>query len=217
MGAIQYSLFALAGLLSTANSLPYQSAAQTLQSQQPLLTGLPSNSNVTLQYVALGVGNQNYTCDGTSYVQTKSSDGALAMLYDATPYLASNPSAIGSLASDRVAKVEAGMCDDETNSNPELEYLGQHFFTSQMVPTFDLYMADPELKLSGSKVSAVPAPVADAVSWLYLLDCGDGTSNGLNTVYRVETAQGVAPSSCTAEEKGKQLAVTYAAEYWFYN
>ncbi|KAI7360641.1 hypothetical protein KC354_g8698 [Hortaea werneckii] len=217
MSAILYTMLSLAGLLQSVHGLPYQTSIQELQSKQPLLDGLPSNTNITLRYVALGVGVQNYTCNGTSYVQTQSSDGALATLYDATSYLASNPSAIGSLSIERLeAYEESQHCEESSNREPQLPTLGEHFFTSDMVPTFDIFEAEPTRKLSAAKIQAVEAPVSDAVSWLYLVDCEDGTSDGLEAAYRVETAKGVAPSSCTSEETGSQVAIAYAAQYWLY-
>ncbi|KAI6830124.1 hypothetical protein KC340_g653 [Hortaea werneckii] len=217
MSAILYIMLSLAGLLQSVHGLPYQTSIRELQSKQPLLDGLPSNTNITLRYVALGVGVQNYTCNGTSYVQTQSSDGALATLYDATSYLASNPSAIDSLSIERLeAYEESQHCEESSNREPQLPTLGEHFFTSDMVPTFDIFEAEPTRKLSAAKIQAVEAPVSDAVSWLYLVDCDDGTSDGLEAAYRVETAKGVAPSSCTSEETGSQVAIAYAAQYWLY-
>ncbi|KAI7185097.1 hypothetical protein D0869_00215 [Hortaea werneckii] len=217
MNATLYSMLSLAGLLQIVHALPYQTSTQELQSKQPLLDGLPSNTNITLRYVALGVGVQNYTCNGTSYVQTQSSDGALATLYDATAYLASNPSAISSLSIERLEAYEASHhCEESSNREPQLPNLGEHFFTSDMVPTFDLFETEPQRKLSAAKIQAVEAPVPDTVSWLYLVDCEDGTSEGLEAAYRVETAKGVAPSSCNSEETGSQVAIAYTAQYWFY-
>lgn len=55
-----------------------------------------------------------------------------------------------------------------------------------------------------------------AVDWLALTDNGKGLSVGLREVYRVETAGGSPPSSCSGEYKGKVISVQYSAQYWFY-
>ena len=53
------------------------------------------------------------------------------------------------------------------------------------------------------------------VDWLYLVDNGCGrTTDGLKSIYRVETAGGVAPSSCDSSTPAMQ--VPYAAEYYVY-
>ena len=67
-----------------------------LQNQQPL-NGLTSNQNVTLKHVGLGIGLQNYTCNGTAYVQSLPGSGGYATLYDVTDYLAAKPQQAGSL------------------------------------------------------------------------------------------------------------------------
>ncbi|KAK4541516.1 hypothetical protein LTR36_007962 [Oleoguttula mirabilis] len=218
MGAILYSFLAISSLLSTAFCFPFRSASQQLQPQQPTLDGLPSNSNVTLRYVALGVGNQNYTCNGTAWVQTNAGDGALATLYDATSWLAADTSAIKTLPANRLARFKAANDgQDLANLLPYLKPLGIHYFDESNRPTFNLTHANPPLVLSSRKIDSVAAPVADAIAWLYLLDADDGITDGLKAVYRVETAGGVAPSSCSSGQTGSQTSIPYAAEYWLYD
>ncbi|TKA30710.1 hypothetical protein B0A50_02430 [Salinomyces thailandicus] len=222
MFAIQPSLLAISLLLSTVYSLPHiltssKPYTEKLQSKQPLQPGLPANTELTLQYVTLGLGVQNYTCNGQRYIQNEAGDGAHATLYDATHYLGALPTEINTLPPRRLFAYESlHQREQVANVAPHLQVLGEHFFTSALVPTFDLSEAKPPLRLSAAKAAAVPAPTDDAVAWLYLVDRDDGQSDGLKAVYRVETVKGVAPSSCTAEETGSQLAVSYAAEYWFY-
>ncbi|KAK5120716.1 hypothetical protein LTR85_006074 [Meristemomyces frigidus] len=218
MGAILYSFLAVSSLLSSVSCFPFRSAAQQLQSQQPTLNGLPSNSNVTLRYVALGVGNQNYTCNGATWVQTDAGDGALATLYDATAFLSLDTPAIKTLPSDRLAQFKAtNECQDTANLLPYLTPLGIHYFDESNRPTFNLSHANPPLVLSSRKCDSVTAPVAGAVPWLYLIDANDGITNGLKAVYRLETAGGTAPSSCPSAETGSQTSIPYAAEYWLYD
>jgi len=219
MGAILYPLFAISGLLSAVSCRPAKTAAQQLQSQQPYLNGLPSNSGMTLKYVALGVGTQNYTCNGASWVQTDSGDGANATLYDATSYLAQHTSEISILPAKRLLEfVLSGECQQAADNNPYLDVLGKHYFDSENRPTFNLYDANPPLFLSAAKVDSATAPYPSVnVAWLYLVDNGDGLSNGLKAVYRVETAGGAAPTSCSSSEENQQTFIPYAAEYWFYD
>lgn len=218
MAAIFYSFLAVSGLLSTVSSFPFKTPAQQLQSQQPTLAGLPSNSNVTLRYVALGVGNQNYTCNGATWVQTSAGDGALATLYDATAWLAVDTSAIPTLPANRLAQFKAAdECQELSNLLPYLSPLGIHYFDAGNRPTFNLSHANPPLVLSAKKIDSVPAPAAGAVPWLYLLDADDGITEGLKAVYRLETAGGAAPSSCSSAESGSQTSIPYAAEYWLYD
>lgn len=176
---------------------------EQLQAQQPS-NGLPSNSNVTLVYSTLGIGNQNYTCNGTAYVQTEPGDGAVAQLYDTTEFLRRNPSEINTLSQD---------CNFEDCKYPHLFslLLGQHFFTADLVPTFDLFNADPPLLLSGVKDGDVPAPDSSDVDWLFLTQ--KDPSQGLSEVYRIDTFQGKPPSSCSGNG---DLSVPYTAQYWFY-
>ncbi|KAK5133775.1 hypothetical protein LTR08_007425 [Meristemomyces frigidus] len=220
MGAIFYPLLAISALLSGVSGLPYQkqSPAQQLQSKQPTLDGLPSNSNLTLQHVGLGAGTQNYTCNGTAWVQTGAGDGAFATLYDAASLLAASTTSISSLPSGRLAQYKrVKECQELANLLPQLSILGNHYFDANNRATFNLSQANPPLVLSAAKLDSVQAPVADAISWLYLVDANDSISRGLKAVYRVETAGGVAPSSCTSAQMGSSTFIPYAAEYWFYD
>ena len=220
MGAILLSLLAASTWLSGVTSLPYQTktSAQQLQSLQPTLTGLPSNSNLVLQYVGLGVGTQNYTCNGSTWIQTSVGDGAFATVYDATSYLAAHTSSISTLPSNRLAQYKLfNECQDLANLLPYLSVLGNHYFDASNRPTFNLSHASPPLVLSAAKLNSVAAPVSGAIPWLYLGDANDGITQGLKAVYRVETAGGVAPSSCSSAQAGANTDVPYAAEYWFYD
>ena len=220
MAAILVSILAASAWFCSVSGLPFQrqSPAQQLQSQQPLLDGLPSNSGLILQYVGLGVGTQNYTCNGATWVQTGPGNGALATLYDATSWLATHTSSIPSLPSNRLALYKI-VNEHQVLANllPCLSVLGNHYFDANSRPTFNLDHANPPLVLSAAKIDSVKAPVLDAIPWLYLADANDGITRGLKSVYRVETAGGVAPSSCTSAQTGSRTFIPYAAEYWFYD
>ncbi|GAB7350058.1 hypothetical protein MBLNU459_g0728t1 [Dothideomycetes sp. NU459] len=191
-------------LLATTSAAPTASRGRSSTPAIPL-NGLPSPSGLTLRYIALGLGTQNYTCPNTTTAPI--ANGALATLYDATALLRAAPAAVSTLPALAYS----------TGSSLSLPTLGHHWFSAAGVPTFDLEAAIPRAFLSAKKVAYVAAPadsVPNSVPWLYLVDDGRGVSVGLKAVYRVETAGGAAPATCA---KVGELTVRYAAEYWFYD
>lgn len=109
-----------------------------------------------------------------------------------------------------------------TNVSGALNRIGEHFFdqiAGSQLPNFDVWGHGDFF--SGKKGGSAEAPDTaykgsnglGAVDWLYLIDNGSGrTTDALQSVYRVETAGGVAPSSCA----DGQMQVPYAAEYYVY-
>ncbi|KAK5108666.1 hypothetical protein LTR62_008071 [Meristemomyces frigidus] len=231
MPSIIQALLALSSLLSTAHSLPHRSSNP--------IPSIPlnqiSNSGVApfpypttaLKYIALQIGTQNYTCNATTGTYT--ANGALARIFDATVYLTNHPTQVSSLSrtyldlytaqpcsrwpSTRVPADDC--CEDLTNlaSLHPLPVLGEHYFSATETPTFDLYAAPGHPYLSAKKLGDVPAPSAADVDWLYLVGNGSPQNTIINSVYRIKTAGGVAPGSCTGNG---WLEVPYAAEYWYY-
>jgi len=182
---------------------------------------LPSPTSTPV-VIALGLGTQNYTCNSTGHwIQTGPNTGAKATLFNATSYLSEHPDEVATLPSERLAKYEqTGGCVDETSVRPTLAVLGEHYFNGAGIPTFDLFDAVPSrLFLNAAKDGDVKAPNSTAdIDWLYLEYVnGTGSAIGITSVYRVETAGGVAPSSCTSAENGTETSVMYSAEYWFYD
>jgi hypothetical protein len=204
----------------------------TLQSRQPT-QGLPSNSNVTLQRIALGVGIQNYSCASTT--STPTSIGAIATLFDVQPWLQQ----CGNLQTSDLSRAylkaynqqscQASTDLDNNDCQTEINFLnfpviGHHWFNSingAGVPFFEII---PTGQISGQKVGDVPAPSGafnggknghGAVDWLFLTSDSSGLTSGLSEVYRIHTAGGnPAPDGCASGEK--VLSYKYAAEYWFY-
>lgn len=86
------------------------------------------------------------------------------------------------------------------------------------MPFWDLFGADAQLY--GASVGDIPAPAGanagpegyGAVDWKALTAVAG--SVGLDEVYRVETAGGKAPASCSGF--GATIQSQYAAMYWFY-
>lgn len=218
MAPILYSLLAVTGVISTAYSLPSSERStdsvkvlnlNAVSSGLPAPTGSPS-------IIALGVGTQNYTCNSTT--STYSSNVAVADLYDITTTIKSN-------SKDSLCKLYLQNSQDcNSEDNPlQLNLIGDHYFDSSSKPNFDFSRSEQGW-LQAKKGAGVSAPATaskgvkgeanGAIDWLYLLDNGAGVSEELLSVYRVETAGGKPPASCSGEE---QIQIPYAAEYWFYS
>jgi hypothetical protein len=96
--------------------------------------------------------------------------------------------------------------------------LGYHYFTADGTPFFDL--SSVGRSFYGKKTGDLKAPAnantgpagTGAVDWLQLQD--KGGSIGIVEVYRVVTAGGAAPATCTTTGV---VTIPYAAEYWFYD
>ena len=241
--SVFYALFAA----SSAGYIPTQwYATPTLplnevQSEQTGPSPLPTPTG-SPQYVALGLGFQNYTCASSTtsttltYVQTQSSGGAIANLYNLQYVVNSyDMDSITPTALENFEKcVSKTQCNPATNNDCQSchsmavgplsrEQIGEHFFepvNGAQTPSFSL--SSYSKFLSAKKVGDVKAESnaykgetgLGAVDWLYLQDNGDGLTSGLSAVYRVETAGGVAPPSCSTS--GSAMYVPYAAQYWFY-
>ena len=102
----------------------------------------------------------------------------------------------------------------------QIPKLGRHYFDSKGVPTFDL---GNNGFLKGKGLADIPAPANasvgsfdqgyGAVDWKALTDAGGSVA--LKEVYRVETAGGKAPPSCTGVTA--PIYIDYSALYWFYD
>lgn len=176
-------------------------------------------SNLTLKYIALGLGTQNYTCASSSSNATPVAIGALANLYDATDAMA----AMALAPFGTVHKIlSVGTCQADAHNNAsQLKQIGQHYFDAAGTPTFDL---SPEnLLLKSKKMATANAPSdacagrdgGAAVPWLMLQDDGTNRSQGLQQVFRVETTGGSAPANCAGVAAGS-LTRDYAALYYLY-
>ncbi|KAK5013520.1 hypothetical protein BJ546DRAFT_1027278 [Cryomyces antarcticus] len=213
-------LTSLGLLLTTTLALPTATPPFHVRAKQSAALSLPASTlpspppGTTLKYIALGLGTQNYTCASPSASSPPMSAGALATLYDATARL--------SLPSGAIQIPKLPGTSLKSGNGLGLPVLGQHHFTSSLVPCFDLAAASPPLFLSAHKAASAPAPAdadagparSGAVDWLELLDDGRGATRGLSAVFRVETAGGKAGSCEGVGAGGMQVA--YAAEYWFY-
>jgi hypothetical protein len=203
--------------LCTANPVPMP-ADLAINCKNPVLpaSALPSTT-LRLAYVAIGRGVQNYTCANTS--TTPVALGAIANLFDATALARSNIKTlhtIPGLAVNTPAVKGKYVLPQQFRSLPAL---GNHLFLADGTPTFEL--TSVRKKLFSKKSADVKAPAnapkgplgTGAVDWLQLGANPIYTSVGLSLVYRVETAGGNPPTTCTTTGV---VTVPYAAEYWFY-
>ncbi|PQE13122.1 malate dehydrogenase protein [Rutstroemia sp. NJR-2017a BBW] len=188
-------------------------------------TPMPSPSaGLVLKHVAIGRGTQNYTC-GSNATAAPTATGAVATLFNATCVAATYPDLLAILPN-----VALQFPFDPSNVGllkpAELAISGRHFFTNATTPFFDLNY-NSKMKLGRgafAKIGALNAPTGasigqnnkgyGAVAWLQL-NARTGASDGLQEVYRLNTAGGSPPPTC-ADNLNSNFDVQYAAEYWFY-
>jgi hypothetical protein len=188
-------------------------------------SGLPSPSSispgVTLKYIALGVGTQNYTCASTpDSASAPVQVGAKATLFDAGQFYSNFPGMIPTLPGLALGLYAMTGQPDMTKILGA-GVLGNHFFNGGGQPTFDLTKVGA--RLTSKRLNNVAAPAdscpgpnnVGAVDWLQLTDVGsDASWGGVTYVYRVETAGGKPPTSCSG--KTGTFTVPYAADYFYY-
>ncbi|EED21344.1 conserved fungal protein [Talaromyces stipitatus ATCC 10500] len=179
----------------------------------------------TLKYVAIGRGTQNYTCADATADTLPSQIGAVANLYDASCIAANYPDLLD-LATDIVLNFSLPAPGVQTPLAPaNVEILGHHYFETTTTPTFNLNTTpDKQFGVAlTSKKNSTTAPQGSiigqfnvgygAVPWLYLTSI-TGTTDGITSVYRVKTAGGAAPATCSGQPAAFQIQ--YSAQYFFY-
>lgn len=188
---------------------------------------LPAPStNMTLRYVALGRGTQNYTCpsngsliSNTTTIKPKAT-GAAATLFDASCIASSSlallhevPAIISATPLESLAFMAALVAQGTRSTNL---IIGEHYFNAGEDPVFDMGLSGSNSWVATSKITSTPAPkskprYSSDVPWLKL---GYKKGNGIREVYRVVTSQGDPPVTCAGQNA--TIEVPYAAEYWFY-
>ena len=164
--------------------------------------------------------SQNYTC--ASSTASPVQIGAVATLYNATCIAAEYPSQLQSLPTQALSLPSGA-------APINLLISGVHYFVDTTTPTFNM-----DTILTGSlgftfakKLSNVTAPAGSnpgvpgqaygAVPWLKLEHETTGELGPIREVYRLNTAGGQPPSSCTDQVLAPEMIqVQYAAEYWFW-
>ncbi|CAI7668547.1 unnamed protein product [Penicillium palitans] len=190
---------------------------------------LPAPStNMTLKYVALGRGTQNYTCPYNGSVISNSTTikpkatGAAATLFDASCIASSSlallhevPAIISATPLGSLALMATLVAQGTRSTNL---IIGEHYFDAGGDPVFDMGLSGSNSWVATSKIASTPAPKSKSksrsssdVPWLKL---GYKKGNGIREVYRVVTSQGDPPVTCAGQDA--TIQVDYAAEYWFY-
>ncbi|KZT25687.1 hypothetical protein NEOLEDRAFT_1241563 [Neolentinus lepideus HHB14362 ss-1] len=219
-----YATTAASVALSGSSTSPHGASPMNcnvadIQLHLPAEQTVLSPPNVTLSYVALGLGVQNYTCSNTS---TWTNVGAVAELFDIsclynTPLF--DPISNAAFAAWNVTPEAPLDLISAFSGNPIV--LGQHYFIpsptgSGVSPKFDFTSArekgHPEAFVVGAKVGDLPAPTGKGdVDWLQLKSVQGELAS---TVYRLQTRGGQPPASC--KQGSPPLSVKYAAQYWFF-
>jgi hypothetical protein len=98
--------------------------------------------------------------------------------------------------------------------------VGHHFFQSGPIFALDMLASPyPMAQVAKANDTAAPATACPGlagegtVKWLYLKDTKGVSQGGIDTVYRLETAGGMAPATC--KEMPKTFEVKYAAQCKF--
>jgi uncharacterized protein DUF3455 len=74
-------------------------------------------------------------------------------------------------------------------------------------------------EVTGKMVAKADAPEPGAIPWLLVAvatNTGHGKLAGATSIHRVNTTDGLAPSTCTQEDVGKEAKSSYTADYYFY-
>ncbi|KAK3654466.1 hypothetical protein LTR56_004096 [Elasticomyces elasticus] len=187
-------------------------------------TPLPApGAGLSLSHVAIGRGTQNYTCDTKNATAVPVPVGAVAALFNVSCIAAETPELLSKLPN--IALNLPVPSSDDQNSPAYQDMSGHHYFLDATTPFFNL---DTSLHQYGSgmfKKSNVSAAPTDAVlgvnnqgngsvQWLKL-DAKNSTGQVFQTVYRLNTAGGNAPKSCTGMPAA--FEVQYSSEYWIWS
>ncbi|KAL1969129.1 hypothetical protein VTN77DRAFT_383 [Rasamsonia byssochlamydoides] len=188
--------------------------------ESSLKLSVPS-PGLSLKYVALGRGTQNYTCQSDNPTTVPTSNGAVATLFDASCLAAGYPALLRDLppalmhvTHDAAVLAALTLGQLSASRNGSL-VIGEHYFRDSTTPFFDFRPFGHPEWIAAKSEESVPAPanisIDGSVAWLKL---GYKDGCGIKEVYRVVTAGGDPPSTCKGQPQ--TIQVDYAAEYWFY-
>jgi len=223
-----WSILSLALCAASAVAAPRSHSSCSVPASA-LQTDLPTGQTALVapsfapNFVALGVGVQNYSCSAAG---TFTNIGAVAELFDVSclygksewKNIQTDTFKIWN-ASTHVTTQELITFFQKVSLGSEI--LGQHYFipnpsgTGANVPKFDFSSAffngNPDAFVVASKVGDIPSPQGAAqVDWLSL----NSTAGKLATqVFRVDTVAGQDKASCTP---GQTASVKYVAKYFYY-
>lgn len=186
---------------------------------------------LVLKHVAIGRGTQNYTCDLSNTTAIPSAVGAVATLFNASCVAATYPDLLNMLprvalafnltaAEDRAAYAD-NLVPAATNHRlapGNYAISGHHYFLTTTTPFFDLDTTNGNLGAVAAAKNASASAPADAaagqggekaVAWLKLT-AKEGAAGRIQEVYRVETAGGSQPATCTGMPA--EFEVQYSAQ-----
>ena len=175
-----------------------------------------------LSHVAIGRGNQNYTCDLSNSTAVPVAAGAVATLFNVSCLAADMPELLA-----RICPIALDLpvpSSDDTNSPIYQGMSGHHYFTDNTTPFFDLDTgAHAYGRGAFKKGDSTPAPESavrgpygegnGSVAWLRL-DAKTTSGQAFQEVYRLNTAGGQPPKTC--QGMPETFSVPYAAEYWLF-
>ena len=170
----------------------------------------PPSAGLKLALVAIGRGTQNYTCPDSTATSIPVAIGAVATLFNVSS-LACAPAPISSMLPNITAAVEKVSISQIPSS---LTAAGHHFFIDPTTPTFSMDDVLGTTELKKLNTTAAPANTNGNVAWLKLGAQTTGTTGAVKEIYRINTAGGSQPATCSGMASAFQ--VQYAAEYWFY-
>ncbi|KAI1371537.1 hypothetical protein F4677DRAFT_309787 [Hypoxylon crocopeplum] len=186
----------------------------------PIPLAAPS-AGLVLKHVAIGRGTQNYTCDTTNATAVPAAVGAVATLFNASCIASTYPDLL-QLLPKLALQFDLTAKEDSRMGPTNLIISGKHFFTNTTTPFFNLDTNQYKIGEAGcAKDSQADAPAdapkgrngEKAVPWLRL-KTRIGSTGNLQEVYRIETAGGSAPATCTGQPAA--FEVQYSAQYWFW-
>ncbi|KAH8712077.1 hypothetical protein GQ44DRAFT_625756 [Phaeosphaeriaceae sp. PMI808] len=226
---------AIALFSASTNALPWlqaQSKAYTPASDLSNLAKLMPTSALPvpdgeLKYVVLGIGTQNYTCTTGNPSAVPGTTGAVATLYDIGSKLNDDPMAKWKIPSISPLALSLSTQPLQLEMNLKSQgyenVAGHHFFSTvnganTPVFAFDQLTLSPYPMAQVGKLNDTAAPASSCpglskegtVRWLYLRDTKGISQGGIDTVYRLETAGGMAPATC--EGKPSNFEVRYTAQ-----
>jgi hypothetical protein len=181
-------------------------------------TALSLPTDASLEFIAMGVGVQNYTCTAAGTYVTA---GALAELYD-VGCLYGNPAFDSIQDFGYILYAGTPPRTHIDGPNAGLALLGQHYFitnptnASTISPVFDFSSSalkgDPNGKVVVKRLGGIPSPARPQnVDWLEL---GNQEGELAKYVFRVATKAGQPPATC--QPGSEPISIKYSAKYWFF-
>ncbi|KAK4987840.1 hypothetical protein LTR66_007483 [Elasticomyces elasticus] len=180
------------------------------------------SSDLALSHVAIGRGTQNYTCDLSNDTAVPVAAGAVASLFNVSCLAAANSPLLSILPVIALNLPVPTSDDVDAAANTDLS--GHHYFLDATTPFFNMDTAEHSYGMGAFKKASSSAAPSDAmkgqygqgygaVAWLKLA-AKDTTGQVFQEVYRLNTAGGSPPSSCSGMPS--KFEVEYAAQYWLY-